>query len=124
MNERAKKVQHYSNMIHSILTPEQSIRYEQWALQHRPMYREMLRHRSQDRFSYPSGAMSSNEIDLKHETAVAAAAVGGSSSMDHRISAILKKPDQELTVEDVTLLLSTLSKTRAKEDMVHSTSLL
>ncbi|KAG9409408.1 hypothetical protein AC1031_019669 [Aphanomyces cochlioides] len=88
--ERSQAVQSYSDSIQSILTPAQAIRYHHWASQNRARFGATLTERG---LSFPNA-----------------------SSVDPqaKISSILHKQDQELTVEDVTTLLATLSKARRK----------
>ncbi|OQR97118.1 hypothetical protein ACHHYP_12692 [Achlya hypogyna] len=85
MEERSAAVQTHADAVQSILTPEQAIRYQMWVQQNKDTYRARLKEKS--------GQFAN------------AATV----DPDAKISTILRKPDQDLTVEDVTVLLSTLS---------------
>ncbi|KDO35013.1 hypothetical protein SPRG_01076 [Saprolegnia parasitica CBS 223.65] len=91
MEERSAAVQTHANAITSILTPEQSVRYQQWVQQNRETYRASLKEKSVHFANAPT-------VDP-----------------EGKISTILRKPDQDLTVEDVTVLLSTLSKQHATQ---------
>ncbi|RHY65681.1 hypothetical protein DYB30_001265 [Aphanomyces astaci] len=86
MLERAHAVQTYADTMQSILTPDQTIRFQQWAMQHRAGHADVLKERGLQ-FA-PSSAMDPSA----------------------KISTILHKQDRDLTVEDVTSLLATLSK--------------
>ncbi|ETV72424.1 hypothetical protein H257_12554 [Aphanomyces astaci] len=86
MLERAHAVQTYADTMQGILTPDQTIRFQQWAMQHRAGHADVLKERGLQ-FA-PSSAMDPSA----------------------KISTILHKQDRDLTVEDVTSLLATLSK--------------
>ncbi|KAF0692545.1 Aste57867_16357 [Aphanomyces stellatus] len=86
MAERSAAVQSHADSIQSILTPEQTVRYQQWAIENRDTY---------------GAGLKSKSLQFANAPAVDPSA---------KISTILRKPDQALTVEDVTSLLATLSK--------------
>jgi hypothetical protein len=80
LEDRAKEVQQQTDVIHSILTPEQSLNYLRWV------------DVNQDRLP----GFVDKSVSLSHS--------GASESVQN----ILRKPDRELTVEDVTALLGEL----------------
>lgn len=80
LEQRAEAVQRHTEMIHSILTPEQSLTYMRWV------------DANQDRLP--------GFIDRS----VSLSTTGSSDA----VRAILKKNDRDLTVEDVTALLAEL----------------
>ncbi|TMW55889.1 hypothetical protein Poli38472_008537 [Pythium oligandrum] len=80
LEERAKEVQTQTDTIHSILTPEQSLTYLRWV------------------------DMNQDHLASFVDKSTTISSSGAVSS----IQTILKKPDRELTVEDVTALLGEL----------------
>ncbi|RHY33618.1 hypothetical protein DYB32_001507 [Aphanomyces invadans] len=99
MAERSEAVQSYSDSIQSILSPDQTIRYQQWAMTNRTTHSDMLKENGLQ-FAPSSGLDPSAKI-----------------------STILHKEDRDLTVEDVTSLLATLSKKAPPgQDQIASTT--
>ncbi|KAG9409407.1 hypothetical protein AC1031_019668 [Aphanomyces cochlioides] len=84
--ERSQAVLAHAETIQTILTPEQMVRYQHWVLHNRDKYRSILQEKT---LQFANASIVDPEA---------------------KISTILRKPDQDLTVEDVTALLATLSK--------------
>ncbi|KAF0692544.1 Aste57867_16356 [Aphanomyces stellatus] len=95
MAERAAAVQSHADSIQAILTPEQTVRYQQWVIRNRTKY---------------SGVLKEKSLQFANAPVVDPSA---------KISTILRKPDEALTVEDVTTLLASLSKQHVTQQNVR-----
>ncbi|KAF0692543.1 Aste57867_16355 [Aphanomyces stellatus] len=87
LSEQSKAMQSHADTIQSILTPEQMIRYEQYVHQHRDSYSATMKAKGSPSLgSEPPLVLNAN------------------------IGNILRKPDEDLSVDDISTLLDSLAK--------------
>ncbi|ETV72419.1 hypothetical protein, variant 1 [Aphanomyces astaci] len=87
MAAQTAAMQTHADSIHAILTPEQVVRYQHWAAQHRDQYGDRLKDQSSNMQQF---------LDTSAE------------SISDAHAAMLRKPDHEMSVDDVAALLASL----------------